>query len=66
MPATFAEQVPAADFTNLMAFLLKQTVRAGETTGISNGATGRKRKRRQFPLNRSLALATGILESPAT
>jgi putative heme-binding domain-containing protein len=26
MPATFAEQVPPADFTNLMAFLLKQTV----------------------------------------
>jgi putative membrane-bound dehydrogenase-like protein len=25
MPATFAEQVPAADFHNLMAFLLKQT-----------------------------------------
>jgi hypothetical protein len=25
MPATFAEQVPQADFYNLMAFLLKQT-----------------------------------------
>jgi hypothetical protein len=25
MPATFVEQVPEADFYNLMAFLLKQT-----------------------------------------
>jgi putative heme-binding domain-containing protein len=33
MPATFADQVPEADFNNLMAYLLKQTAKPENTGG---------------------------------